>query len=50
MPRYIKKPVEVNAWQLTKENIATGLPDWFDHKKVHIFNGKEKSDGGNRND
>lgn len=43
MPRYIKKPVEVNAWQLTKENIAAGLPDWFDHKKVHIFNGKEKA-------
>lgn len=43
MTRYIKKPVEVNAWQLTKENIATGLPDWFDHKKVHIFNGKEKA-------
>lgn len=41
MTKYVKKPVKVDAWQLTKENIEAGLPDWFDHNKVHIFNGKK---------
>ena len=40
MPRYIKKPVEVNAWQLTTENIEAGLPEWLDQDKVHIFDGE----------
>lgn len=39
MPRYIKKPVEVNAWQLTNENIEAGMPEWLDLNKVHIRNG-----------
>lgn len=39
MPKYIKKPVEVNAWQLTNENIAAGMPEWIDLNKVHIRNG-----------
>ena len=39
MPKYIKKPVKVNAWQLTKENIEAGLPDWLDFDKVHVFGG-----------
>lgn len=41
MTKYIKKAVKVDAWQLTKENIKAGLPDWFDHNKVHIFNGEK---------
>ena len=40
MTRYIKKPVEVNAWQLTTENIEAGVPDWLDQDKVHIFDGE----------
>lgn len=38
---YTKRPVTIQAWQLTKENIKAGLPDWFDHNKVSIFNGKK---------
>ena len=39
MTKYVKKPVKVNAWQLTSENIDAGLPDWLNLNKVHIFNG-----------
>ena len=39
MTKYIKKPVKVNAWQLTSENIEAGMPDWLDLDKIHIFSG-----------
>jgi hypothetical protein len=39
MTKYVKKPVKVNAWQLTTANIENGSPDWLDLEKVHIFNG-----------
>lgn len=39
MTKYVKKPVKVNAWQLTSENVEAGMPDWLDLDKVHIFNG-----------
>lgn len=39
MTKYVKKPVKVNAWQLTSENIDAGLPDWLNLNIVHIFNG-----------
>ena len=39
MTKYVKKPVKVNAWQLTTENIEAGLPVWLDLDKVHIFGG-----------
>nr|DAR79910.1 MAG TPA: PGDYG protein [Caudoviricetes sp.] len=39
MTKYVKKPVKVNAWQLTSENIEAGMPDWLDLDKIHIFSG-----------
>lgn len=39
MAKYRKKPVVIDAWQLTKENIEAGIPDWIDLDTVHIFNG-----------
>lgn len=39
MTKYVKKPVKVNAWQLTTENVEVGMPEWLDLDKVHIFNG-----------
>lgn len=39
MTKYVKKPVKVNAWQLTSENVEAGMPDWLDLDNVHIFNG-----------
>lgn len=39
MTKYIKKPVKVDAWQLTKENIEAGFPAWLNLDKVHIFGG-----------
>lgn len=39
MTKYRKKPVVIDAWQLTKENIETSVPDWIDLDTVHIFDG-----------
>ena len=38
MPKYRKKPVVIDAWQLTKENVDTAIPEWLDLDTVHIFN------------
>ena len=37
MAKYRKKPVVIDAWQLTKENIEAGIPDWVDTEQVSIF-------------
>lgn len=37
MTKYRKKPVVIDAWQLTKENIEAGIPDWVDTEQVSIF-------------
>lgn len=37
MAKYRKKPVVIDAWQLTKENIEAGIPDWIDTDQVSIF-------------
>ncbi len=37
MTKYRKKPVVIDAWQLTKENIEAGIPDWIDTDQVSIF-------------
>lgn len=37
MAKYRKKPVVIDAWQLTKENIEAGIPDWIDTEQVSIF-------------
>lgn len=37
MTKYRKKPVVIDAWQLTKENIEAGIPDWIDTEQVSIF-------------
>lgn len=37
MAKYHKKPVAIDAWQLTKENIEAGIPDWIDTEQVSIF-------------
>lgn len=39
MTKYRKKPVVIDAWQLTKENIEAGIPDWIDLDTVHIADG-----------
>lgn len=39
MTKYRKKPVVVEAWQLTEENIEAGIPDWIDTDQVSIFGG-----------
>ena len=39
MTKYRKKPVVIDAWQLTKENVEVGIPDWIDLDMVHIFDG-----------
>lgn len=39
MTKYRKKPVVIDAWQLTKENVEAGIPDWIDLDTVHIFDG-----------
>ena len=39
MTKYRKKPVVIDAWQLTKENVEVGIPDWIDLDIVHIFDG-----------
>ena len=39
MPKYRKKPVVIDAWQLTKENVDTAIPEWLKLDAVHIFNG-----------
>lgn len=39
MTKYRKKPVVIDAWQLTKENVEVGIPDWIDLDTVHIFDG-----------
>lgn len=39
MTKYRKKPVVIDAWQLTKENVEAGIPDWIDLDMVHIFDG-----------
>ena len=38
MAKYRKKPVIVDAWQLTKENVDTAIPEWLDLNVVHILN------------
>lgn len=38
MGKYRKKPVVIDAWQLTKENVDTAIPEWLDLDAVHIFN------------
>ena len=40
MTKYVKKPVKVNAWQLTSENVEAGLPEWLYLEKVHVFGGE----------
>lgn len=37
MIKYRKKPVVIDAWQLTKENVEVGIPDWIELDTVHIF-------------
>lgn len=37
MTKYRKKPVVIDAWQLTKENVEAGIPDWIDTDQVSIF-------------
>ena len=37
MAKYRKKPVVIDAWQLTKENIEAGIPDWIDTEQVRLF-------------
>lgn len=37
MAKYRKKQVVIDAWQLTKENIEAGIPDWVDTDQVSIF-------------
>lgn len=37
MAKYRKKPVIIDAWQLTKENVEAGIPDWIDTEQVSIF-------------
>ena len=37
MTKYRKKPVVIDAWQLTKENVEVGIPDWIDLDTVHFF-------------
>lgn len=39
MAKYRKKPVVVEAWQLTEENIEAGIPDWINTNQVIIFGG-----------
>ena len=39
MTKYRKKPVVIDAWQLTKENVEAGIPDWIDLDTVHISAG-----------
>lgn len=39
MTKYRKKPVVIDAWQLTKENVEVGIPDWINLDTVHIFDG-----------
>lgn len=43
MTKYVKKPVVIDAWQLTKENVDTTIPEWLDLEAVHIFNGGQPS-------
>lgn len=38
MAKYRKKPVVIDAWQLTKENVDTAILEWLDLDVVHIFN------------
>lgn len=42
MYTYRKKPVNVQAWEFTPENIKKGIPDFIDEEKVVI--GYLKSD------
>jgi hypothetical protein len=37
MAKYRKKPVEVEAWQFTKENYHVGVPYQFRHKNVSVW-------------
>lgn len=37
MAKYRKKPVVIDAWRLTKENIEAGIPDWIDTEQISIF-------------
>ena len=39
MTKYRKKPVVIDAWQLTKENVECGIPGWINLDTVHIFDG-----------
>lgn len=39
MTKYRKKPVVIDAWQLTKENVEVGIPDWITLDTVHIVDG-----------
>lgn len=39
MTKYRKKPVVIDAWQLTKENVEVGIPAWIDLDTVHIVDG-----------
>lgn len=41
MAKYRKKPVVIDAWQLTKENVDTATPEWLDLDVVHIFNAEQ---------
>lgn len=33
--KYRKKPVEIEAWHFTKENLKKGVPRWVDHLPVN---------------
>lgn len=42
MHTYRKKPKQVQAWQLTPENVSNGLPDCFDKDIVRLgWNGND---------
>ncbi|WP_330453945.1 hypothetical protein V0I11_02695 [Pasteurella multocida] len=34
--KYIKKPVEIKAWQFTKENFKNGVPEPFTHPSINL--------------
>lgn len=29
--KYVKRPIEIDAWQFTKQNFKKGVPRWIDH-------------------
>lgn len=37
--KYRKKPVVIDAWQLTKENHAAGIPPAFQNESIMLYEG-----------